>query len=174
MPTVCGRLERVVCDKQKIEIFIDYAHTPDALEKLLCTASELKGKGGRILLLFGCGGDRDKSKRAAMGRIASRDADYTVVTSDNSRGEDPNEIISQIVAGIGKDCQYTVIPDRERAIRQAVTEARAGDWILLSGKGHEEYEITRDGKRAFSEIEIVRAAFEERIKKEEKDTEEGI
>lgn len=163
-----GRMERVRLGiGADFSVLIDYAHTPDALEKLLCTASELKGKGGRILLLFGCGGDRDKSKRAAMGRIASRYADYTVVTSDNSRGEEPQDIIKDILRGIAPTHPHTVIVDRKQAIEYAVRSAQKGDMILLAGKGHEEYEITRTERLPFCEKEIVRAAYDRRRREEQ-------
>jgi len=135
-------------------VFIDYAHTPDALENLLMTARSLCRDGERVVLLFGCGGDRDKSKRRVMGEIAARLADFVILTSDNSRSEEPMEIIREIQEGlVGSD--YVIVPERRRAIEFAIREAHDGDVILLAGKGHEEYEIDRLGKRFFSEKQIA-------------------
>lgn len=158
-----GRMERVRLGfDADFTVLIDYAHTPDALENLLRTCTPLKRGEGRTVLLFGCGGDRDRSKRAEMGRLASQYADYVIVTSDNSRGEDPNDIIREILVGIDPQKPHTVIVDRAEAIRQAILTARTGDVILLAGKGHEEYEIDRTGRKPFLEKEIVREAFAER------------
>ena len=109
--------------------------------------------------MFGCGGDRDPSKRKIMARIASRMADSIVITSDNSRTEDPSVIISDILSGIDKESEFAVIPDRADAIRYAIRFARADDIILLAGKGHETYEIDREGRHPFDEREIVRSAI---------------
>lgn len=156
---VPGRLERVDVPRALgFSVYIDYAHTPDALENLLITAKTLRHGRGRIILLFGCGGDRDKSKRKEMAHIASRMADMTIITSDNSRSEDPEDIISDILRGIDKHSTYATIIDRAEAIRYAVGCARAGDVILLAGKGHEQYEIDKKGKHPFSEREIVISA----------------
>ena len=157
---VSGRMERVEADADDLSVIIDYAHTPDALERLLLSARELSS--GRISLVFGCGGERDKGKRKLMGAIASRLADSVTVTSDNSRGESPDEIIKDILKGIDKERPYTVIPDRREAITRAVTEARRGDLIVLAGKGHEKYEINAEGRSPFDETEIVKKAFAER------------
>ena len=140
---------------------IDYAHTPDALEKLLLTVRELKPEG-RITLLFGCGGERDREKRKIMGSIATKLADSVVITSDNSRGEDPQKIINDILKGIDKEKIYSVIPDRREAIKRTVLEAKAGDVIVLAGKGHEKYEINAEGRLPFDETEIVKNALAER------------
>lgn len=154
-----GRMESVsLCPGANFSVFIDYAHTPDALENLLLTVRGFRRKGQRIVLLFGCGGDRDKSKRAVMGDIAARLADKVIVTSDNCRTEPPEKIIDDILKGIGRDVSYTVIPDRKCAIEYAIKEARYGDIILLAGKGHETYEITAAGKRPFNEKEIASEA----------------
>lgn len=155
---VDGRMERVrlgiPCG---FSVFIDYAHTPDALRNLLLSADGFRQKGQRIVVLFGCGGDRDKGKRPVMGRIASELADFSVVTSDNSRSEDPLTIISEICRGMDAD-KYVAIPSREEAIDWVIRTAKGGDVILLAGKGHEAYEIDKGGKRPFDEREIVRAA----------------
>ena len=165
MGGVKGRMERVRLGLEAdFSVLIDYAHTPDALEKLLLTARNLVQKGGRTVVLFGCGGDRDQSKRAVMGEIATRLADHVIITSDNSRGEDPMKIICQIVAGIPPQKAYTVIPDRAAAIRYAVENAKAGDLILLAGKGHEEYEIVGGERRPFCEGSLVKEAFRARMR----------
>lgn len=164
-----GRMERVRLGfGADFSVLIDYAHTPDALENLLRTAKSLKQKlGGRIVLLFGCGGDRDRSKRAVMGRIASQYADHVIVTSDNCRCEEPTEIIRDILRGIDPSKPHTVIVDRKEAIEYAVLTAERNDMILLAGKGHEEYEITKTKRLPFCEKEIVRAAFERRGRRNE-------
>ena len=151
-----GRLERLKF-KEKVDfsVYIDYAHTPDALENLLRTAKMFAKKGQRIILVFGCGGDREKPKRAMMGRIAALMADFTVITSDNPRSEDPSDIIGDIISGIGDAGQFAVIEKREEAIEYVIKNARSGDIILLAGKGHEEYYIDRDGRHDFSERETV-------------------
>jgi UDP-N-acetylmuramyl-tripeptide synthetase len=165
MGGVKGRMERVRLGLEAdFSVLIDYAHTPDALEKLLLTARDLVQKGGRTVVLFGCGGDRDRTKRAVMGGIAARLADHVIITSDNSRSEDPMQIICQIVAGIPPQKAYTVIPDRASAIRYAVENAKAGDLILLAGKGHEEYEIVGGERRPFCEGRLVKEAFRARLR----------
>ncbi|MBE6552813.1 MAG: UDP-N-acetylmuramoyl-L-alanyl-D-glutamate--2,6-diaminopimelate ligase [Ruminococcaceae bacterium] len=162
---VRGRMERVKLGfDADFTVLIDYAHTPDALENLLRTAAELRDPRGRTVLLFGCGGDRDKGKRPMMGKIASSNADFVIVTSDNSRSEDPQQIIDEICAGMDTRENSVVIVDRADAIRYAIRNARPGDLILLAGKGHEEYEITREGRCAFSEKKLVREAFAERTR----------
>ncbi len=165
MGGVKGRMERVRLGLEAdFSVLIDYAHTPDALEKLLLTARDLVQKGGRTVVLFGCGGDRDHTKRAVMGEIAARLSDHVIITSDNSRGEDPMQIICQIVAGIPPQKAYTVIPDRASAIRYAIENAKAGDLILLAGKGHEEYEIVGEERRPFCEGRLVKEAFRARLR----------
>lgn len=161
MQGIAGRMERVRAhERQGFLIFIDYAHTPDALERVLRSIRKGVGKGRRIVLLFGCGGERDRDKRRVMGQIASRLADLVIVTSDNSRGEEPEQIISDILKGIDKEKRFTVIPDRRVAIRRAILEYLGeGDLLLLAGKGHETYEIDRSGVRAFDEREIIKEAL---------------
>ncbi len=157
-----GRMERVEIDpRYEFSVWIDYAHTPDALEKLLKSARVLQRGTGRLLLLFGCGGDRDRGKRKEMGRIASRFADFVIVTSDNSRSEDPDAILSDVVRGIDKEKEYSVIRDRREAIRTAVQMAKPQDVVILAGKGHERYEIDKGGKRPFDERKIVKQALGE-------------
>lgn len=160
---VDGRLERVkLSENADVEVYIDYAHTPDALRNLLTSAGRLSGKHGRTVLLFGCGGDRDKGKRREMGRIASAFADFTVITSDNCRSEDPGEIINDILKGTDKEKPYIVIPDRREAIKYAIMEARPGDTVILAGKGHEKYETDAMGTHPFDEAETARRAWEEK------------
>ncbi len=156
MEGVPGRLERIKTDARvNFSVYIDYAHTPDALENLLRSVRMFAKKRQRVILLFGCGGEREKQKRRIMGKIASEMSDFFVITSDNSRSEDTSDIISDILSGVDPDAHYTVIEDRERAIEYLIKNARQGDIILLAGKGHEEYQIDKMGKRAFSEREIV-------------------
>ena len=175
MGGIKGRMERVRLGLEAdFSVLIDYAHTPDALEKLLLTARDLVQNGGRTVVLFGCGGDRDRTKRAVMGEIASRLADQVIITSDNSRDEDPMQIICQIVSGIPPQKSYTVIPDRASAIRYAIETAKAGDLILLAGKGHEEYEIVGGERRPFCESCLVKEAFRARLyTQNDKDKNEG-
>lgn len=158
MNGVDGRLERVrlgiITD---YSVFVDYAHTPDALYNLLETLCKIRRCGERIVLAFGCGGDRDRSKRRKMGEIAARYADKLIITSDNSRSEKPSDIIAEIVDGIG-DFEHTVIEDRAEAIEYVIKTAQKGDLIVLAGKGHEEYEIDAEGKHPFSEKKIAAAA----------------
>lgn len=169
MTGVKGRMERVPLGiEADFSVIIDYAHTPDALEKLLRTAKDLCQPGQRTVLVFGCGGDRDRSKRPLMGAVAAQYADDAIITSDNSRSEDPEEIIREILSGVPGGRGFRVIANRGEAIRTAVRTARAGDLILLAGKGHEEYEITRAGRTPFHEREIVRQALEERLKERKK------
>lgn len=160
---VPGRMEAVSLPPTDIpfSVFIDFAHTPDALETLLSAVHGFRRRGQRIVLVFGCGGDRDPTKRKTMARIASRMTDSLVITSDNSRSEDPDAIIADILGGVDKESEFAVIPDRESAIRYAIQHARGGDIILLAGKGHENYEIDKEGKHPFCEKDIaVQAARE--------------
>ena len=158
MRGIDGRLQRVkICHGADFSVFIDYAHTPDALENLLRTARNARTAGQRIVLLFGCGGDRDRSKRAVMGRIASRMADLVIVTSDNSRSEHPQDIMAQILSGIEWDkCSCVAISDRREAIEYAISNALRGDIILLAGKGHEKYEINEKGVFPFDEEALAK------------------
>jgi UDP-N-acetylmuramoyl-L-alanyl-D-glutamate--2,6-diaminopimelate ligase len=133
----------------------DYSHTPDALERALATLRPLTA--GRLVVVFGCGGDRDKGKRPVMGRIAAELADVVVVTSDNPRTEDPEAIIEEIERGMG-EVAHVRIPDRLTAIHTALEQARPGDTLLLAGKGHEDYQILGTEKVPFDEREIVRRA----------------
>ena len=163
---VCGRMERVSFpDPSAPVVLIDYAHTPDALEKLLKSVHGFRQSGERIVLVFGCGGDRDRGKRKEMAHIASRLADFVIITSDNSRTEPREQIFADILRGMDKEKAYEVIPDRRQAIRSAVLGARERDLVILAGKGHERYEIDAKGRHPFDEREIVRDALRERAKK---------
>ena len=150
--SVPGRFERVDLG-QGFGVIIDYAHTPDALERLLRAVRKLTE--GRVISVFGCGGDRDKGKRPEMGRISAELADHTIVTSDNPRSEDPMEIIEQIVAGMPPGSSYEVIPDRFEAIGRAIRMARPGDCVVIAGKGHEDYQIIGDERIPFSDREAA-------------------
>ncbi|HET6579934.1 MAG TPA: UDP-N-acetylmuramoyl-L-alanyl-D-glutamate--2,6-diaminopimelate ligase [Gemmatimonadales bacterium] len=156
-PQVPGRMERI-SDVPCI-VLRDYAHTPDALERALATLRPLTR--GRVIVVFGCGGDRDRGKRPLMGRIAAEGADLAIATSDNPRTEDPDAIIDEIEQGMG-DVPHLRIPDRLAAIHAALGEARAGDTLLLAGKGHETYQVLGTERVPFDEREIVRAATGER------------
>ena len=135
-------------------VILDYAHTPDGLENILKTARDLTD--GRIVTLFGCGGDRDKSKRPVMGEVAGTHSDFCIVTSDNPRGEEPMEIISEILPGLQKtECPYEVFGDRRQAIAYALNNARKNDVIILAGKGHETYQLIKGQTYPFDEKEIV-------------------
>ncbi len=161
---VKGRMEKLPIDEE-YSVFIDFAHTPDALQKLILTVNRFKKNGQRTVTLFGCGGDRDKSKRSLMGAIASRLSDFVIITSDNSRSEKTEAIINDIMTGFDKKCPHKVILDRKEAIRFAIENAGKGDIILLCGKGHEEYEIDSRGARPFSEREIVYDALNKNKRK---------
>ena len=155
-----GRMERVDVSAPFC-VIIDYAHTPDGLERALRSTRDLRdatNATGKVILVFGCGGDRDRGKRKDMGIIATRLADEVIVTSDNPRGEHPEEIISQIMRGTDKEKPCVAITSRRRAIEYAVEIADEGDVILLAGKGHEKYQILADGKHPFDETEIVKQA----------------
>jgi UDP-N-acetylmuramoyl-L-alanyl-D-glutamate--2,6-diaminopimelate ligase len=157
---VKGRMESVPTDGD-YHILIDYSHKPDALEKALKTLRPLTR--GRLIVLFGCGGDRDHGKRPIMGRIAAENADLVIVTSDNPRTEEPEAIIADITAGM-KNCDTPtqVICDREEAIAWAIDKAAPGDVILLAGKGHEDYQEVGHEKRHMDEREIVASCLKNR------------
>ena len=150
---VKGRMESVPTDGD-YSIIIDYSHKPDALENVLKTLRPVTR--GRLMVLFGCGGDRDRLKRPIMGAIAADNADYVIITSDNPRTEDPMEIINEIIPGLkNKRTPYKVICDRREAIGWAIDKARPGDVILLAGKGHEDYQVIGHEKIHMDEREIV-------------------
>jgi len=161
---VPGRFERVEAG-QPFLVVVDYAHTPDALERVLATGRRLVSGGGRLAVVFGCGGDRDRGKRPLMGGIAARLADHVWVTSDNPRTEAPEAIIAEIVAGIpslaGRAPKHETIADRATAIRRAIVWARAGDVIVIAGKGHETYQIVGSTILAFDDREVARTVLTE-------------
>ncbi|HEY7193888.1 MAG TPA: UDP-N-acetylmuramoyl-L-alanyl-D-glutamate--2,6-diaminopimelate ligase [Gemmatimonadales bacterium] len=152
-PQVPGRMERIATDP--CVVLRDYAHTPDALERALETVRGVTSKGGRVIVVFGAGGDRDRGKRAPMGEIAARLADIAIATSDNPRTEDPERILDDVEAGMTARQHYR-ITDRKAAIGQALELAREGDTILLAGKGHETYQVVGTIKEPFDEREVVR------------------
>jgi UDP-N-acetylmuramoyl-L-alanyl-D-glutamate--2,6-diaminopimelate ligase len=136
---------------------VDYAHTPDALRKALLAARA--HCRGRLAVVFGCGGDRDPGKRPLMGEIAAELADDIIITDDNPRTESPEEITAGIAAGIPAGHAYRVEHDRGRAIRDALLDARPQDVVVVAGKGHEDYQLYGNERRAFSDQEVVRAAL---------------
>ena len=161
---VKGRAEVVPVHKN-YTVIIDYAHTPDGLLNIIQTVRGFAK--GRVITLFGCGGDRDKTKRPIMGEIAGKLSDYCVVTSDNPRSEDPAEIIKDIVEGISKtECEYKVIENRFDAIEYALDNAKEDDIVLLAGKGHETYQILKERTIVFDEREIVIKLLQDSIKPE--------
>ena len=161
LQSVSGRFERIDLG-QSFFVVVDYAHTDDALENLIRTARELNPKG-RIITLFGCGGWKDRTKRPVMGEVAGRLSDLTILSNDNPKTEDPLKIISDIVVGLQKtNGKYLIEPDREKAIGLAMDQARAGDIVLLAGKGHENYQILGDRTLEFDDREQARRALRQR------------
>jgi UDP-N-acetylmuramoyl-L-alanyl-D-glutamate--2,6-diaminopimelate ligase len=159
---VPGRFQRVDCG-QPFTVVVDYAHTDDALRNLTGLAREFvtrAGPRGRVLTVFGCGGDRDRAKRPMMGEAAGRGSDFVVLTSDNPRSEDPRAIVNDALVGLQKTgVAYRVDTDRRKAIALALNEARPGDLVLLAGKGHEKVQITREGSLPFDDVEVAREAL---------------
>ncbi|GHD64807.1 UDP-N-acetylmuramoyl-L-alanyl-D-glutamate--2,6-diaminopimelate ligase [Jeongeupia chitinilytica] len=158
-----GRMQRLGGVRQPL-VVVDYAHTPDALDKALTTLREAMPARSRLYCVFGCGGDRDRGKRPLMGEIACRLADATVITSDNPRSEPPQQIIDDIVAGVaGVDgsglANYSIESDRTRAITATIDLAGAGDVVLIAGKGHETYQEIRGVRHHFDDVEVARAAL---------------
>jgi UDP-N-acetylmuramoyl-L-alanyl-D-glutamate--2,6-diaminopimelate ligase len=149
-----GRFERVDCG-QPFTVVVDYAHTDDALRNIVQVARELTPK--RVITLFGCGGDRDRTKRPLMGEAASELSDFVVLTSDNPRSEDPLAILNDALVGVQRhDVSYLAEPDRRKAIRLALEEAQPGDFVILAGKGHETYQILKDRTVPFDDREVAR------------------
>jgi UDP-N-acetylmuramoyl-L-alanyl-D-glutamate--2,6-diaminopimelate ligase len=163
---VPGRFEVVAGSREAgFAVVVDYAHTDDALKNLIALARDLVSEqGGRVITMFGCGGDRDKTKRPKMGRVASGMSDFVVVTSDNPRSEDPMQIIEEILTGVrGERCAFVVEADRRSAIALAIGEARRGDIVLLAGKGHEKTQTFKDEVVSFDDVaEAVRVLHEVR------------
>lgn len=157
-----GRMEFVGGDR--IAVFVDYAHTPDGLEKACQTLSDLHPN--RLVTIFGCGGDRDRSKRPMMAEAAAKHSQFCIVTSDNPRNEEPQAIIDEVVPGLG-DARHEVIVDRREAIYSTIENALPGDLILIAGKGHETYQEVKGQRQRFDDREVARRALEIRKKKEE-------
>ena len=160
---VPGRFERVDAG-QDFTVVVDYAHTEDALDHLLSTVQTLKT--GRVITVFGCGGDRDRGKRPKMGRVAATKSDLVVVTSDNPRTEDPRRILGEVEVGlrdaVGRTPRYEIIEDRRAAIETAIREAQAGDTVVIAGKGHEHYQIVGSERLHFDDREVAREAIVQR------------
>ncbi|NJK41865.1 MAG: UDP-N-acetylmuramoyl-L-alanyl-D-glutamate--2,6-diaminopimelate ligase [Acaryochloridaceae cyanobacterium SU_2_1] len=160
-PGVPGRMQRITLgSEQDISVIVDYAHTPDSLENLLRAARPFVT--GQMTCVFGCGGDRDRSKRPQMGEIVTRLADQAIITSDNPRTEDPQQILQDILAGVSADSDPIVEVDRHTAIEIAISQAQPGDSILIAGKGHEDYQILGTEKIHFDDREEAQAALAER------------
>ena len=171
-PGVPGRLQRID-NARGVLCVVDYAHTPDALERAIAALRPLVAPGGRLIVVFGCGGDRDRTKRPLMGEIAARDGDLAIVTSDNPRTEEPASIVEMVLGGVrrvpiaelderalgGAARGFHVAVDRRTAIARAVTAARAGDAVLIAGKGHEDYQIVGTARLHFDDREEAAAAF---------------
>ena len=144
-----GRLEKV-----KDNIFVDYAHTEDAVEKIINTVKEFSK--GRIIVVLGCGGNRDKTKRPIMAKVSTSLADYSIFTSDNPRNENPEDIINEMIKDLDKT-NYEVIIDRKKAIEKGIQIREKNDILLVLGKGHEKYQIVNDTKYPFDDVEIIKA-----------------
>lgn len=156
---VPGRFERVDCG-QAFSVVVDYAHTDDALRNLTALAREFVSHGrrfGRVITLFGCGGDRDRAKRPLMGEAAGRGSDFVILTSDNPRSEDPLAIINDAAVGLQRTgAKYAIEPDRKTAITLAIREAGPGDIVLIAGKGHEKLQVSREGSIPFDDVQVAR------------------
>jgi UDP-N-acetylmuramoyl-L-alanyl-D-glutamate--2,6-diaminopimelate ligase len=157
MQAVAGRMQRLGGADQPT-VVVDYAHTPDALEKVLLTLREVNA-GGKLICVFGCGGDRDRGKREMMGRVAERFADLSIVTSDNPRSEPPEYIIADITVGM-TDNKHQIVIERGAAIAQAIARARAQDTVLIAGKGHEDYQEVAGVRHPFSDIAVAASALQ--------------
>jgi UDP-N-acetylmuramoyl-L-alanyl-D-glutamate--2,6-diaminopimelate ligase len=162
LKAVPGRLEKVGGDRCPIDVLVDYAHTDDALRNVLRATRQICR--GHLTVVFGCGGDRDRTKRPRMAQAAAQLADKIFVTSDNPRTEDPQRIIADIMEGFGRGRrQVHAEPDREQAIRRAIQEAEPGDLVLIAGKGHEQYQLVGRAKRPFDDRSIARRHIHERF-----------
>jgi UDP-N-acetylmuramoyl-L-alanyl-D-glutamate--2,6-diaminopimelate ligase len=161
--SVPGRFERVDC-AQPFTVVVDYAHTDDALRNLTAMARDFVARAGggdrargKVITLFGCGGDRDRAKRPLMGEAAGKGSDFVVLTSDNPRSEDPLAIMNDAVVGLQRSgAKYSMEPDRRKAIAFALQQAAPGDIVLLAGKGHEKVQVTREGTVPFDDVEVAR------------------
>ncbi|MBO4675504.1 MAG: UDP-N-acetylmuramoyl-L-alanyl-D-glutamate--2,6-diaminopimelate ligase [Elusimicrobiaceae bacterium] len=156
---VPGRMEQV-CEGQAFTVFVDFAYTDESLQRALDTVAPFKT--GKILLVFGCGGQRDRTKRPLMGHTACTKADTVFLTNDNPRCEDPQQIFKDILAGMKGQTNYKIIPDRKEAIEEALTAAQANDVVIIAGKGHEDYQLVGTEKRPFSDQETVRKFLREK------------
>jgi len=157
--SVPGRFERVDCG-QPFQVVVDYAHTDAALRNVTTLARSLAAEKGRVITVFGCGGDRDRTKRPLMGEAAGRGSDFVVLTSDNPRSEDPMAIIKDAKSGLEPTgARFTVEPDRRAAIATAIGEAAQGDVVVIAGKGHEKVQVTREGSVPFDDVEVARDAL---------------
>jgi UDP-N-acetylmuramoyl-L-alanyl-D-glutamate--2,6-diaminopimelate ligase len=151
---VPGRFERVD-EGQPFAVVVDYAHTDDALRNTIAIARELTG--GRVITLFGCGGDRDRAKRPLMGQAAAQNSDFVVLTSDNPRSEDPLDIMNDALVGLRRyDTPHLIEPDRATAIQRAIERAQPGDVVILAGKGHETYQVLKEGTISFDDRQVAR------------------
>jgi UDP-N-acetylmuramoyl-L-alanyl-D-glutamate--2,6-diaminopimelate ligase len=162
LKSVPGRLQAVP-NAHGIHVLVDYAHKPDALEKVLHTLRGIvknSGESHRLITVFGCGGDRDRTKRPVMGKLAAELSDFTFVTSDNPRTENPRAIIDEIVAGMSGHSNFAVEPDRKKAIYSAIDAAKLGDIVLIAGKGHEDYQIIGTTKTHFDDREVATEALQ--------------
>ena len=171
-PQVPGRLERIESKDYQPRVFVDYAHTPDALKKLLSTLRPLST--GRLIVVFGCGGDRDRSKRPIMGRVVAENADIALLTSDNPRNEDPEIILRDVETGLqaskyyersellSRQTGYTKVSNRKDAISAAVSLANSKDIVVIAGKGHEDYQIIGSKRFPFDDREEARQALKQR------------
>ncbi|HMJ05446.1 MAG TPA: UDP-N-acetylmuramoyl-L-alanyl-D-glutamate--2,6-diaminopimelate ligase, partial [Chthoniobacterales bacterium] len=157
-PQVPGRLEAVAARRQ-FQVFVDYAHTPDALLNVLKTVRELSPR--KLIVVFGCGGDRDRQKRPLMARVADENADFSIVTSDNPRKEDPDAIIAEVEKGFRSE-RYEKIPERAEAIARAIALAQPRDVVVIAGKGHEAYQEFADHTVPFDDMQVARRALEDR------------
>jgi UDP-N-acetylmuramoyl-L-alanyl-D-glutamate--2,6-diaminopimelate ligase len=155
-PQVPGRLEAVQA-KRQFQVFVDYAHTPDALLNVLKTLRELSPR--KLIVVFGCGGDRDRQKRPLMAHVADQNADFSIITSDNPRKEDPDTIIAEVENGFRSD-RYEKITDRSVAIARAISLAQPRDIVLIAGKGHETYQEFADNTIPFDDLQMARRALE--------------
>lgn len=166
---VAGRFDYQVGVRGQV-VVVDYAHTPDALVKVIETIQDIMRKKSRLITVFGCGGDRDRAKRPEMGSVASRSSEWLIITSDNPRSEDPVAIIDDILQGVSKTRRWRVFvePDRRKAIEQAIMLARPGDWVLVAGKGHEDYQEVKGVRHHFDDREEVRQVLM-RLKEEEQE-----
>ena len=163
LPTIPGRLEEVTTDnalQSQPRVYVDFAHSPDAVESILTSLKHLKPKNSRLISVMGCGGDRDSSKRAIIGKILEKLSDMTFVTSDNPRNEDPLKIIHDMMSSVTKMSHFSINADRKDAIKNAIMEATHEDIVLILGKGHENYQIIKDKKFEFSDAKIAKHFLE--------------